>query len=164
MLFLFFFSSLFFPSFLLRRLFTSLSLQMLFLALLVAAVSASTLCDTARTQWAQLGSSTRNGVLIDNPGLSYDENAAAQRRFRVLKATIARCSTPDGSKPYRKPYNGRRTIIHRRNGRRQYAVRRANGRFADIQDIGESSRRDQRRTRLQTADRIERPVAQVDEY
>jgi hypothetical protein len=96
---------------------------MLFIALLIAAAYATTLCETARTQWSQLGTSAQSGVLTDNPDLSPAENAAAQRRFRVLRASIARCGTADGSKPagtpkYRKPYNGRRTIIHTRNGKR----------------------------------------------
>jgi hypothetical protein len=105
-------------------------------------------------------------VLIDNPDLSPADNASAQRRFRVLRATVARCSTADGSKPaetpkYRKPYNGRRTIIHTRNGKREYAVRRANGRFRDIQNIGRASRMDQRRQHLVTADR---PSERSDEH
>ena len=138
---------------------------MLLLAILFfATVQGTTLCDGARSQWSQLGSSAQSGVLIDNPDLTAPQNADAQRRFRILRATIARCNTPDGSRPaYRRPYNGRRTVIHTRNGRRQYAVRRANGQFEDIQNIGRASRLDQRRQHLVTADRPSAPVQAGDE-
>ncbi len=130
--------------------------------------SGATLCDTARQQWEAVGAAVAAGKSIESPNVTPAENANARRRFRVLQATIRRCQTADGrrsaSKNYRKPYNGRRTVIHKRNGRRQYAVRRANGRFQDIQDIGRASRMDQRRTRLETADRIEGPAASNEEY
>lgn len=60
------------------------------------------------------------------------------------------------SSAYRKPYGGRRTIIHKRNGGRQYAVRSRAGKFRDIQQIGRASRMDQRRKHLVTADRPSR--------
>ncbi len=54
---------------------------------------------------------------------------------------------------YRKPHNGRRTVIHQRDGDRQFVVRRPNGQFRDVQSIRLAAQRDQRRTRLATADR-----------
>jgi len=132
--------------------------MMLLLVACVVAVSAGsgrTLCEKAREEWAQVGAAMQAGQMIDSYDATPEQNANARRRFRILKDTVAQCNSPDGR--YRKPYNGRRTIIHRRNGRRQYAVRRKNGQFLDIQDIGESSRRDQRRKHLETADRMELP-------
>jgi hypothetical protein len=139
---------------------TDKKMLLCFLALVVLSyASVNAECKLAFSQWSQIGSAAQQGMLIENPDATKAENAQTRRRFRVLHGLVKECnkmaSKQEAKKviKYRRPYNGRRHELRKRNGEIQWAVRDSKGRFFDIQDRKLAMAMDRRRTHIATADR-----------